>query len=87
MGERVFPLPEDVGIRRARPSVHLIRSAVAHLRAHIDRVSPEKAAKALWGDDPATDALVRRSTQDEHRETSQAPNQMHARERNRHTDP
>src|SRR5262245_18802991 len=58
---RPFPLPSDLGRRSKslRPSHHLYRAAVAHLRAHYENISPERAAKSLFADDQVTPLLLK----------------------------
>src|SRR5262249_9734032 len=52
-------VPEDVGLKRARPAVYLYRAGAAHVRAHLTRSSPEREAKALFNGDPITDMVLR----------------------------
>src|SRR5262245_33112120 len=56
---RPFPLPEDTGIKRARPAVYLYRAGAAHVRSHITRASPERCAQELFGNDSVTDLVLR----------------------------
>ena len=58
---RPFPLPTDPesGVRRARPAAYLYRAAAAHMRAVIERTTPHSAARALFGNDPVTDVVLR----------------------------
>jgi HK97 family phage major capsid protein len=56
---RPFPLPEDAGIRKARPSVYLYRAAAAHIRSYVARTTPERAARELFGNDPVTAEVLR----------------------------
>jgi hypothetical protein len=58
---RPFPLPEDVGIRKARPAVYLARAAAAHVRAHVTNDSPQTAAKKMF-DDTVTSIVLRASS-------------------------
>ena len=62
---RPFPLPEDLGVKHERPSVYLFRAASAHLRAGAANArgrstTVEASAKQLFGQDPITEALIRR---------------------------
>jgi hypothetical protein len=50
-------VPED--LKRARPCVYLYRAGAAHVRSHITRSSPERAAKELFGNDTVTDIVLR----------------------------
>jgi len=58
---RPFPLPSDLGrsSKSLRPSHHLYRAAAAHLRAHRENISPERAAKSLFADDQVTPLLLK----------------------------
>jgi hypothetical protein len=57
-GSRPFPLPEDVGLKRAKPSAYLYRAASAHVVAHNKGGSPEHYAKEMF-DDPVTPIVLR----------------------------
>ena len=59
---RPFPLPEDLGLKRARASTYVVRAAAAHLRALVTHRTPERAAKELFGDDPATEIVLKASS-------------------------
>jgi hypothetical protein len=53
MSSRPFPLPEDLGVKHARPAVYLWRCAAAYLRAGANRsghLTPSGAARQLYGD-------------------------------------
>src|SRR5262245_49709575 len=54
-------VPEDVpgGIRRARPAVYLYRAAAAHVHGLINHITPERAAKQLFGNDVVTAEVLR----------------------------
>jgi hypothetical protein len=58
MGSRVQPL-EETSLKRARPSVYLFRGAAAHLRGHVEKTSPEFAARQMYRGDPVTDVVLR----------------------------
>jgi hypothetical protein len=47
---RPFPLPSDLGLQRTRPATLLARAGAAHLRAFITGNTPEREAKAMFGD-------------------------------------
>jgi len=55
---RPFPLPEDVGLKRARASTYLFRAAASHVRSHITNNSPQRCAKEMFGD-PVTELVLR----------------------------
>jgi HK97 family phage major capsid protein len=57
-GSRPFPLPEDVGLKRAKPSAYLYRAASAHVVAHNKGGSVEHIAKEMF-DDPVTPLVIR----------------------------
>jgi len=57
--ERPFALPEDVGIRKARPCVYIFRAATAHLRSFVTSATPLNVAKSMWGDDRITELVLR----------------------------
>jgi hypothetical protein len=59
---RPFPLPEDLDIRKARPAVYLYRAAASHARCFVTRSTPEGAARALFGGDVVTDAILKAAT-------------------------
>ena len=59
MNGRPFPLPEDMGLKRARPCVYLYRAAAAHLRSFATGATPTNAAKAMFGNDSVTDLVLR----------------------------
>jgi hypothetical protein len=49
----------ESNIKRVRPSVYLYRAAACHLRAHVERSTPEVAARQLFKGDPVTDIILR----------------------------
>jgi len=57
-------VPEDVpgGVRRARPSIYLYRSAAAYVRAHVMNSTPEAAARSLYGNDVVTAEILKAAT-------------------------
>jgi hypothetical protein len=59
MNGRPFPLPEDLGLKRARPAVYLYRAAAAHLRSFVTGATPANAAKAMFGNDGVTDLVLK----------------------------
>jgi hypothetical protein len=59
MTARPFPLPEDAGIKRARPCVYLYRAAAAHLRSFVTGATPADAARSMFGDDRVIDFVLR----------------------------
>jgi hypothetical protein len=61
MNKPLRPLvPED--LKRARPSVYLNRAACGHLRSFITGQTPVNAAKAMFGNDLATEYVIRTAT-------------------------
>jgi len=54
--------PDFSGLREARPAVYLCRAAAAHLRAFVTNNTPEREARELFGDDGATDIVLRAPT-------------------------
>ena len=48
-----------MGLKRARPCVYLHRAAAAHLRSFVSGATPTNAAKAMFGNDSATDLVLR----------------------------
>jgi Phage capsid family len=52
-------LPEDAGLKRARPCVYLHRAAAAHVRSFLTKESPERCAKQMFGNDTVTDMVLR----------------------------
>jgi len=54
-------VPEDVGLRQRAPRActYLYRAGAAHVRAFVNHTSPEREAKALFGDDKVTPLLLR----------------------------
>src|SRR5262245_54110258 len=55
-------VPEDIGIRKARPCVYLHRAAAAHLRSFVTGATPTDAAKQMFGNDIVTDLVLRAAT-------------------------
>src|SRR5262249_2199758 len=52
--------PSDLGRKSLRPSQYLHRAGAAHLRAYRENISPERAAKSLFGvDDKVTPLLLK----------------------------
>jgi hypothetical protein len=49
---------EETSIKKARPSVYVIRAAAAHLRAYVEKSTPLNAARAMFND-PVTDLILR----------------------------
>ena len=54
--------PDFSGLREARPSVYLFRAAAAHLRGFVTGVTPANAAKAMFGNDPVIEYVLRAAT-------------------------
>jgi hypothetical protein len=56
-------VPEDAGIRKTtrRPSVYLARAMSAHVRAHVEKITPLGASKKMYSGDPVTETLIRRA--------------------------
>src|SRR5262245_54255191 len=61
MNGRPFPLPEDLGLKRTRPCVHLFRAAASVVRSAVERgTTPEMVARKLFGrTDEPTQILLR----------------------------
>jgi hypothetical protein len=61
---RPFPLPSDInsGIKLARPAVHVVRAACAHLRSFVTGQTPSNAAEKMFGRDLGTDVILRAAT-------------------------
>lgn len=62
MSSRPFPLPSDLGLKPVRPSTHIYRAAVAHLRSFLSGASPASVARSLWPDDRTTQLVLRAAT-------------------------
>src|SRR5262249_49962920 len=58
---RPFPLPQDLGLKRTRLS-YLARAGAAHLRAFVTGNTPEREAKAMYGDDTVLKAASASAT-------------------------
>src|SRR5262249_36894640 len=52
----------ESSIKKIRPSVYLYRAAAAHVRAHAQNITPEFAARSLFGRDIVTDIVTRAAT-------------------------
>jgi hypothetical protein len=52
-------VPEDAGIRKARPAVYLYRAGACHVRSFIEKSTPEAVARQLFKGDPVTDMVLR----------------------------
>jgi hypothetical protein len=50
------------GVRRTRPSNYFYRACAATLRAHVNKISPERAARDLFDHDPVTEILLKAAT-------------------------
>jgi len=61
MGPRIKPDYAAVE-RNTRPAVYLCRAAAAHLRAFVTNNTPEREARELFGDDGATEIVLRAPT-------------------------
>jgi hypothetical protein len=61
MTARPFPLPADLAAKELRPSTPIVRAACAHLRAFIDRSTPEAVAKRMFGRDEVTLEILRKA--------------------------
>src|SRR5262249_17259984 len=55
-------LPGDVGIKHARPAVHVVRAACAHLRSFVTGQTPSNAAEKMFGRDFGTDVILKAAT-------------------------
>ena len=53
---KLAPLEE---IKKARPCVYVYRAAAATLRSHLTGATPGNAARAMFGNDPITDYVLR----------------------------
>jgi hypothetical protein len=60
--DRPFPIPSDLAVDKPRPADHIVRAAVAQLRAYIGGGTPANIARTLWGDDRVTPIILRAAT-------------------------
>jgi hypothetical protein len=53
---------DDTSVRKARPSVYIVKAAAAYLHAFATKTTPANAANGMYGHDSATEMVLRAST-------------------------
>lgn len=62
MTARPFPLPDDIGIKRARAATYLYRAAASHVRSFETKQEPARSAQEMFGKDEVTALVLRGAT-------------------------